>query len=49
MNGMVSLIVVSQKYTMIPARVRSNANWLVLFRLNPVDFDNVFKDVIMMP
>lgn len=49
MNGMVSLIIVSQKYTMIPARVRSNSNWLILFRLNPVDFDNVFKDVIMMP
>lgn len=33
---------------MIPARVRSNANWLLLFRLNPVDFENVFKDVVMM-
>jgi hypothetical protein len=33
---------------MIPARIRSNANWLIVFRLNPVDFDNVYKDVIMM-
>lgn len=45
---MISLIIVSQKYTMIPARVRSNANWLILFRLNPNDFETVFKDVVMM-
>lgn len=32
---------------MIPSRVRSNSNWLVLFKLNPVDLDNVFKDVIV--
>lgn len=42
------MIVVSQKYTLIPSRIRSNANWMVLFRLNPVDFDNVYKDVIML-
>ena len=29
---------------MIPARIRSNASWLILFRLNPLDFDNVFND-----
>lgn len=33
---------------MIPARIRSNSNWLVLFRLNPVDFENVYKDVVMV-
>jgi len=33
---------------MIPARLRSNANWLILFRLNPVDFDTVYKDVVML-
>lgn len=47
-NGMISLIVISQKYTMVPARLRSNMSWLVLYRLNPIDFDNVYKDVIMM-
>lgn len=45
-NGVVSLMLVTQKYTMIPARIRSNANWLMLFRLNPIDMENVFKDVI---
>lgn len=43
------MMIVAQKYTMIPARIRSNANWMVLFRLNPVDFENVYKDVVMMP
>lgn len=42
------MIIVSQKYTMCPARIRSNCSWLLLFRLNPVDFDNVYKDVIML-
>lgn len=46
-NGTVSIMLVSQKYTLIPARIRSNANWLILFRLNPIDFENVFKDVVM--
>lgn len=43
------MMIVAQKYTMIPARVRSNANWLLLFRLNPIDAENVYKDVVMMP
>lgn len=33
---------------MIPARLRSNSNWFILFRLNPIDFENVYKDVVMM-
>lgn len=30
-NGTISLIMVTQKYNLIPARVRSNANWLILY------------------
>lgn len=41
-GGVVSIIIVTQKYTLIPARIRSNASWLILFRLNPLDFDNVY-------
>jgi len=33
---------------MIPSRIRSNSNWLVLYRLNPNDFETVYKDVIMI-
>lgn len=29
---------------MIPARIRSNSNWMILFRLNPVDFETVRVD-----
>lgn len=49
LGGTISIMIVAQKYTMIPARVRSNANWLLLFRLNPVDSESVYKDVVMMP
>ena len=34
---------------MIPAKIRSNSSWLILFRLNPIDFENVYKDVVMLP
>jgi len=47
LNGTVSIIIVSQKYTLIPARLRSNASWLILFQLNPIDFENVYKDAIV--
>lgn len=47
-NGTVSIMMVTQKYTLIPARIRSAANWLVLFRLNPIDFENVYRDVIIL-
>lgn len=44
LNGTVSIIIVTQKYTLIPARVRSSASWLILFNLNPIDFENVYHD-----
>lgn len=46
-NGTLSIIIVTQKYTLIPIRLRSNANWLILYQLNPIDFENVYKDVII--
>lgn len=30
-NGSISIIMVTQKYSLIPSRVRSNANWLILY------------------
>lgn len=47
-NGTVSLCIVTQKYTLIPARLRSNASWLVLFKLNPNDFESVYGDAITL-
>ena len=40
---------VTQKYSMIPARVRSNANWLILYQLNPIDFETAYRDSVTMP
>ena len=34
---------------MIPARVRSNANWLILYQLNPIDFDTAYRDCVSLP
>ena len=47
-NGTVSLCIVTQKYTLIPSRLRSSANWLVLFKLNPNDFENVYSDAVTL-
>ena len=48
-NGTVSVIIVSQKYSMIPSRIRSNANWMILFKLNPIDAEAVYKDAVDWP
>ena len=47
--GTVSIIIVSQKYSMIPSRIRSNANWMILFKLNPMDAESVYKDAVDWP
>ena len=47
LNGTVSIIIVSQKYTLIPSRVRSNANWLIVYQLNPADFEAIYRDAIV--
>lgn len=41
-------MLVSQKYTRIPSQIRSNASWLILFKINPKDFENVYEDAIML-
>lgn len=33
---------------MIPARIRSQASWLALFKLNPMDFETVFRDAVLL-
>jgi hypothetical protein len=48
-NGTISIIMVTQKYTLIPSRVRSNANWLILFQLNPMDFETAYRDCVTLP
>ena len=30
------------------ARIRSTASWLILFKLNPFDFETVYKDSVLL-
>jgi hypothetical protein len=48
-NGTISLIFVTQKYSLIPSRIRSNANWLILYQLNPNEFDIAYRDSVTLP
>lgn len=45
-NGMLSVMIVAQKFSMIPSRIRSNANWLIMFKQNPNDLLTVYKDLV---
>ena len=47
-NGTISLITVSQKYTMVPSRLRSNMSWLIFFKLNPNDIEAIYRDVVTL-
>jgi hypothetical protein len=47
-NGTISIVMVTQKYSLIPSRVRSNASWLVLYQLNPMDFETAYRDAVTM-
>jgi hypothetical protein len=47
-NATISTIVVSQKYTLIPSRIRSNASWLIFFHLNPRDLETIYEDAVLM-
>ena len=43
-NGTISLVLASQKYTLIPSRLRTNANQVIAFRLNPKDMEKLKED-----
>jgi hypothetical protein len=45
-NGTVNIMMITQKFSLIPAHVRTNCNWFVLFKMTPMDSDKVFQDVI---
>ena len=48
LNGTISLIFVTQKYHLIPTRVRANATWLVLYQLNPHEFECAYRDAVTL-
>lgn len=46
-NGRISLIVTTQKYTMLPARFRSTITDLVMFGISPFDSDKIWSESII--
>lgn len=46
-EGKISIIITSQKYTMIPARFRSCITNLLLFSLSPFDMQKIFEESIV--
>jgi len=45
-NGMISIILTSQKYTRIPTEIRSCSNVVIFFKLNNICFKKIFDDLI---
>jgi hypothetical protein len=45
-NGMISIILTSQKYTRIPTEIRSCSTVIILFKLNNMCLKKIFDDLI---
>lgn len=45
-NGMVSIIITSQKFNKIPTAIRANVSVLIFFKLNVIDYKLIFDDII---
>ena len=46
-NGIISIVLTSQKYTMVPARFRSCLTNIILFSLSPFDMQKIFEESIV--
>lgn len=46
-NGIISLIITTQKYTMVPAKFRSCFTNLIFFNLSPFDLEKIFDENII--
>jgi hypothetical protein len=47
-EGSVSIVITTQKYTMMPAKFRSCLTALVFFSLSPFDLDKIYDDSIII-
>jgi Cdc6-like AAA superfamily ATPase len=45
-NGMISIILTSQKYTRIPTEIRSCSNIIIFFKLNNICLKKIYEDLI---
>jgi len=48
-NGIISVVITTQKYTMLPARFRSNANKVTFFQLNKNDLKLIWEELLTIP
>lgn len=48
-NGMISIIITSQKYKIIPPIIRSNITVFIFFKLNNIDVKHVKEELIFNP
>ena len=45
-NGMISIIITSQKYNLLPTSIRSNIDLFFMFKLNNIDISILKKEII---
>ena len=45
-NGMISILITSQKYKFIPSAIRSNITLLITFKLNNMDWKHINEEII---
>jgi Cdc6-like AAA superfamily ATPase len=45
-NGMISIILTSQKFTRIPTEIRSSTNVLIIFKMNNICRHKIYEDII---
>lgn len=45
-NGMISIIITSQKYTFVPTCIRANITSLYMFLLNGIEFIRIKKEIV---
>lgn len=45
-NGMISILLTSQKYKFVPTSIRSNITMLIAFKLNKIDWKHIKEEII---
>lgn len=47
-NGTLSIITITQKFSAIPQKIRTISSWIIIFRLNPIETETVWKDAVVL-
>ena len=46
LNGMISILITTQKYMMLPTAIRSNITLLISYQLNNLDWDSIYQELV---